>query len=65
MAKIFTLQFFCLIFLTFPQFAQSLETVSITITDQNGDLVTAGVVSVADTTGRKISEVITERSKNC
>ncbi|MGI8495502.1 MAG: hypothetical protein ACR2L1_09360 [Pyrinomonadaceae bacterium] len=34
-----------------------METVSITITDQNGDLVTAGVVSVADTTGRKISEV--------
>ena len=57
MAKILTLQFFCLIFLTFPQFAQSLETVSITITDPNGDLVTAGVVSVADTTGRKLSEL--------
>lgn len=63
MAKNLTLQFFCLIFLTFPQFAQSLETVSITITDQNGDLVTAGIVSVADTTGRKISEVKLGRKK--
>ena len=63
MVKNLTLQFFCLIFLTFPQFAQSLETVSITITDQNGDLVTAGIVSVADTTGRKISEVELGRKK--
>lgn len=57
MAKILTLQMFCLLFLTFPQFAQSLETVSIMISDQNGDLVTAGIVSVADTSGRKINEV--------
>ena len=57
MAKIFALQFFCLIFLTFPQFAQSLETISITVTDPNGDLVTAGIVSISDTTGRKMSEV--------
>ncbi len=57
MAKILTLQFFCLIFLTFPQFAQSLETVSITVTDQNDDLVTAGVVSVEDSTGKKIRKV--------
>ena len=63
MAKIFAVQFFCLIFLTFPLFAQNLETVSITITDQNGDLVTAGVVSVTDTTGRKLNEVEFGRKK--
>lgn len=57
MAKILALQILGLIFLAFPQFAQSLETVLITVTDQNGSLITAGIVSVAETTGRKIGEI--------
>lgn len=57
MVKTLALQFFCLIFLTFTLFAQSLETVSIVITDPNGDLVTMGIVSVADANGKKIIEI--------
>ena len=57
MAKILALQFFCLVFPAFSLFAQSLETVSIVITDPNGDLVTMGIVSVADANGKKIIEI--------
>ena len=57
MVKTLRLQFLWLIFLTFPLFAQSLETISIIITDPNGDLVTIGFVSVTDTNGKKIIEI--------
>lgn len=57
MLKTLRLQFLCLIFSAFPLFAQSLETISIVITDPNGDLVTIGFVSVADADGKKIIEI--------
>jgi hypothetical protein len=57
MLKTLRLQFLCLILFTFPLFAQSLETISIVITDLKGDLVTVGFVSVADAKGKKISEI--------
>lgn len=57
MAKILTSQFLCLIFLALPLLAQSSETISITVTDQNGDLVSGGIVSVTDPRGGKKNEV--------
>ncbi len=57
MLKTLKLQFLWLIFLAFPLFAQSLETISIVITDPNGGLVTIGFVSVTDTNGKKIIEI--------
>ncbi len=57
MQKTLRLRFLCILFLAFPLFAQSLETISIVITDPNADLVTVGFVSVADADGKKIIEI--------
>ena len=54
-----TLTLFCLflILLNFSAFAQGLETLSIAVTDQNGDSITAGIVSVTDAKGKKAAEI--------
>lgn len=57
MSKSPRFQFLCLMFLVFPLFAQNLETISIVITDQNGDLITNGIVSVIDSSGKKVAGI--------
>lgn len=59
------LKILCLILIlsTFPSFAQNSESLSVVISDQNADLVTVGVVSLADTKGNKLFEIDLSKSK--
>ncbi|HRH46309.1 MAG TPA: hypothetical protein PKY82_31985, partial [Pyrinomonadaceae bacterium] len=53
-----TLNLFCLLLmLNFSTLSQALETLSIVISDQNGDLITVGLVSVTDANGKKVAEL--------
>lgn len=53
------LKLLCLLLtlLNFSVFAQGFETLSIVISDQNGDLITVGIVSVTDSNGKKVAEI--------
>lgn len=57
MIRIITAHLLCIISLTVSLLAQGSETISIEISDQNGDMVTAGFVSVLDPTGKKVYEI--------
>ncbi len=52
-----------LILLNSPVFSQDLQFVSINIFDRNGDLVTAGIVSLIDANGKKIAEIEIGKTK--
>lgn len=59
----FKLVFIFLLLLNFSAFAQDLETLSIIVTDQNGDLITAGFVSLTDAEGKKAVEIEIGKTK--
>ncbi len=49
--------------LNFSAFSQSLETLSIVISDQNGDLVEVAVVSLTYSNGHKAAEIDLSKAK--
>jgi len=53
-----------LVMLTSTAFSQNTDTLSINLTDQNGGLITIGIVSLTDSQGKKIAEInLTEIKK--
>jgi hypothetical protein len=54
---------FLFLMLNILAFAQGLETISLKIIDQNGDLVTSGIVSLTDSKGKKVIETKLDDSK--
>ena len=54
---------FLFLMLNFSVFAQTLETVSIIVSDQNDDLITVGIVSVTDSKGKKLAEIELGKTK--
>ncbi|MGI8467598.1 MAG: PEGA domain-containing protein, partial [Pyrinomonadaceae bacterium] len=48
---------------TFSAYSQNLETLSIVVSDQNGDLITIGFVLLTDANGKKIAEIKIGKTK--
>lgn len=59
------LTLFCLFFImpSFPAFSQNTDTLSINLFDQNGDLITVGIVSLTDSQGKKTTEINLSQTK--
>lgn len=58
-----TLTFFLLLLATFPAYSQNANTLSINLTDQNGGLITVGIVSLIDAQGKKAAEMSLARNE--
>jgi hypothetical protein len=52
----YKLVFMFLFMLNFSAFAQNLETLAVKIIDQNNDLVTAGIIKITNSKGKKLTE---------
>lgn len=59
----FRLVFMSLTLLVFSAFAQGLENLSIVVFDQNGDLITVGIVFVTNSEGKKVAEIELGKTK--